>query len=341
MSKSSRYSSSLRPAPPPTMTSSSTSIVDLLSDTGSDSDVQIVAPSWDYIAKASTSYKVADALLTGRKYGSPALDDQRNLLASFLGHPGKDYFTGERVTQFNQVAAQLKATHSATTSTLKKNWNLTYVVEKLALMLCLVQKEDMEKKVPAASMPKSTRSSSKNKSTKKSATKKSTNLHRAIHNLKKVYNPVYTKYQEAKKADANKKNKTPSLNHQKSGLRLQDSVQFRRSDACLSNCPVCNHGNTMALSKHSDTNAENERRRREAGNDSFEGVSIMVGCYCFQLQSGNEDDCPCQVVFEEKNRQAIALATARNKARENGRQCKCVLSCIFICLSTIYCSYTL
>eukprot|EP00985_Skeletonema_marinoi_P015182 scaffold7781_cov105-Skeletonema_marinoi.AAC.1 len=30
------------------MTSSSTSIVDLLSDTGSDSDVQIVAPSWDY-----------------------------------------------------------------------------------------------------------------------------------------------------------------------------------------------------------------------------------------------------------------------------------------------------
>lgn len=170
----------------------------------------------------------------------------------------------------------------------------------------------------------------------------------------KVYTPVHTKYEEATKAEANKKNRTPSLNYQKTGLRLQDSIQFKRSEACLSNCPVCNHKNTMALSNHSEVNAENERRRRQAGGDSFEAISAQVGCYCYQLQSCSGDDCalceslleqnpnadldkhehrcPCQVTFEEKNRQSIALSIAKNNARESKQPCKCALSCMIIYL---------
>jgi hypothetical protein len=64
-------------------------------DSGSDSDVQIIAPSWDATAKGSSHYRVAFAILKGRSHGSPTptLDTQRNHLKSFMGQPGGDYFT--------------------------------------------------------------------------------------------------------------------------------------------------------------------------------------------------------------------------------------------------------
>lgn len=107
-------------------------------DSGNDSDVQIIAPSWDATAKGSSHYRVAFAILKGRSHGSPTLDTQRNHLKSFMGQPGGDYFTGQRVTQFNEVVNQLKVTWSKTASTLNKNWNGTYAAEKLALILCLI-----------------------------------------------------------------------------------------------------------------------------------------------------------------------------------------------------------
>jgi hypothetical protein len=62
-------------------------------DSGNDSDVQIIAPSWDATAKGSSHYRVAFAILKGRSHGSPTLDTQRNHLKSFMGQPGGDYFT--------------------------------------------------------------------------------------------------------------------------------------------------------------------------------------------------------------------------------------------------------
>ena len=86
-----------------------------------------------------------------------------------------------------------------------------------------------------------------------------TDLHRAVIKSKKVYESCLAKHVKFVKVEANKKFLTPSLDYQKTGACMQDSVPFKRSQACPSKCPGRGHFNTMALVRQIDMNAGNQQ----------------------------------------------------------------------------------
>ena len=108
-----------------------------------------------------------------------------------------------------------------------------------------------------------------------------TDLRHAVIKFKKMYEPCLAKHGDFVKAEANKKFRTPSLDYQKTGARMQDSVPFKRSQASPSECPGCGHFNTMALVQKSGVNGGNQCKRDAAlandGDGKFQGESTIVG----------------------------------------------------------------
>ena len=128
----------------------------------------------------------------------------------------------------------------------------------------------------------------------KNQLKKMMDLRRAIINSKKVYESCLAKHIKFVKAEANSKFRIPSLDYQRTGVRMQNSVSFKRSQACPTECSGCAHFNTMTLVQQSDVNVGNQCKKDAAvangGDGKFQGGSAIVGCYCFQsgypLKSG-------------------------------------------------------
>ena len=302
------------------MNSTKDTAIDLAGDDSDTSSVVIIDKPWDATVQETAEYKSLYQLFHGRKHGSPSSDKQHEILTSFMNQPGGDHFTGRRKKLFDEISKSLKDTHSTNKSTLKKRWPLSYTSAKLALIMLLIQEEKTEK----ASQPSRTsaRASSSTGGTK------STALNKAVTKLLQVYTPVRRKFDEAALADQNKISRTPSLDYQKNGPRVQDGFQFNQSKAFLTECPVCHHTNTMSVSNNEEVNAENERRRQAAGGDGkFTALSIQSACFCHQVAAMNVNDggdnepCPCQVRFDEDKRHAIALAIARNEERSKNK-CK-------------------
>ena len=81
------------------------------------------------------------------KNGVPIL---QNLLVSFKDQPGKDFFAaGPRRSQLHDVKEQLKASYKAVKSQRDKQWKNEYNAQKLALLVFLIHREELERK-PAA-----------------------------------------------------------------------------------------------------------------------------------------------------------------------------------------------
>ncbi len=321
------------------MASTNNNTVDLTgTPSGNDSDCEIVDLPWDKLAEEKGWYKTAVQLLSGRKFGSPTIPAQIELLTEIMKQQGRDHFTGDREYLFDKIAAQLKSTHSNKKSTLHRSWNGTYCSQKLALIIGLA---DAEKKHKATS----TKPKAAVTRQKKKGQAKATELDRVISRVEKMYNDMYTKYEEQEKKDANKKHRTPSLDYQKTGQRKQDSVLFDPKKACKSACPVCGHMNTMPIDDQEEVNRENEKRRREADGEPFKGISATVGCFCYAQDHCSGDDCGtcaaylesdptvdlsttahqcvCQVIFSEHHRYSIARSTAMNKAKEEKKKATC------------------
>jgi len=180
---------------------------------------------------------------------------------------------------------------------------------------------------------------------KKKPKPKSNALRRAIRKLKEVYHPILRRYDSAQRAERNRVHKTPTLDYQKTGTRVQDTIDFDPARADPVACPVCGHRRTMPVpGADAAANAANERRRAEAqadGDSAFVGASAVHACFCCKEVCCGEDDgtgcrtceaaiaadpsvelkrteckCQCQVKFEEMHRHAIALAVERNKRKQ-------------------------
>ena len=100
--------------------------------------------------------------LQGEKYGVPNNDALQNLLVSFKDQPGMDYFAaGPRRSQFRDVAEQLKASYKAVKSQRDKQWKKEYNAQKLALLVFLIRREELERKPAAVAASVTTRGAKK------------------------------------------------------------------------------------------------------------------------------------------------------------------------------------
>ena len=304
--------------------------------------VEIVEESWYDKVQKTDSYKTKFEILKGTAYGSPKQAAKQEYLVDFMKEKGKTFFSSkELANRYDEVAGQLKATHSKTKSTLMRDWSAKFCAEKLAILLCLEEQEMKKKTATAASSATAaTRSKKKKKAPQVNA------LKRNYAKLTAVYKKCYKSYTEKKKVDAGKKARTLSLDLQKTGTRIQDSHTFVQGKALPDPCPQCGHCNTMAVGIMTPeaAAAENERLRMASTDGKFKAVSFQAACFCCKTPCTGEDGddglttdcelclaemaqdtslalqdteckCQCQATFMEVDRRKIALAVAKNKSR--------------------------
>ena len=280
-----------------------------LTNNASDSDSVQDVTTWELMVKTYPLYKQAVSILSGRLFSAPTLPTLQDTLALFKGHPAKDFFDqGARRQHFNEVKLQIESSYKKSKTALSKSWKKPYVAEKLASLVVLYKLEMFDKKKKNENRkPAATRGN------KKGGALTRTELRRAFVRLEKLFDPCYNKYIEHEKVELNKKRRTPSLDYQKSGQRLQDVVPFRLDDVDKEECPVCHHKRTMCIESKEETNAYNANARNLAmagdGDGTFCGKSSKIGCYCFEEGKG----CYCQVVFDSHQRFNIALAIRKNE----------------------------
>ena len=212
------------------------------------------------VIKASQDYHDAVEYIGTKKFGGPKnVDEMKRLLKMFMGKPAGEYFSEDRMEAFAQV--QLSITASSRN---KKNWNRSTMPADLAMIFLLSEAED-RREVPVCLCYENC--------------KKKHPLEKAVEDLRQVCVLARSAYIRLKQAEENRKAKIPkSLDHQKSGQRIQDSIRFNSRKADADPCPNCGHYNTMAVESQKSVNAENEKRRKKAGNGKFDGVSCKKAC---------------------------------------------------------------
>ena len=114
------------------------------------------------------------------------------------------------------------------------------MADKLAMLLVLRKQADDAKKSRASIR----------------ATTPMNELKRAFAELKRVFSPCYVIYLEEVQRQANVKHRTPLLNYQNSGKRLQDlfPFAFAKKDCAACPSPRCGHKSTMECGSHSVAN---------------------------------------------------------------------------------------
>ena len=313
-----------------------------------DSDDERVQEGWFPEMEGSRAYKDAVLVLSTRKYckhqGKPLdLADLQTLLAKFLNEPAPDHFSGARKKKFNDLKAKLLSTYSNVTSTRSKKWPRAYVASMLA-GLVLLSREEKEAK-GRAQRPTSTRTSRHKKSPMKSSS-----LDKKFKYLHAIFDESHIIFSQERLVERNKKHKTPSLSHQLSGNRMQDSFAFDPKKLLVDACAVCGHRSMMRLDDIAVVDAENNRRRAAAsahgGDGKFEAITSVIGCNCYRMDpcigapdgtgcgvceaivaSAEEQNikvdlekepckCVCQVKYEQQHHRAIALAIEKNRINE-------------------------
>ena len=162
-------------------------------------------------------------------------------------------------------------------------------------------------------------------------------MKRAFAKLYAAYGKSLQSYLETKRAEANKSVRLPSLDRQLTGTLLQYKFPWNQRKKDANGCPCCQHTSTMAVESNADVNAKNRELRTKAsangGDGKFTAASALHGCYCYfnncrGHRAGFTDrgpgvcgfdcvicDCDCKCVFQEHNRQKIAVGIAREKTR--------------------------
>ena len=175
----------------------------------SDLEVQDIT-LWDVAVKSEVPYKDAYEIFKGRKYSVPNNDALKNLLVSFKDQPGKDFFAaGPRRLQFRDVTEQLKASYKPVKSQRDKQWKKEYNAQKLAFLVFLICREELERKHVAVAASVATCGTKK----KGGGPAEMADLRRAVIKFEKVYEPCLAKHVEFVKAEANKKFRTPLLDY--------------------------------------------------------------------------------------------------------------------------------
>ena len=309
-----------------------------------DDEVQVVV-QWDAHLKLSPVYEPAFDIFNGKVHKSPPIDTKRTMLLNIVSRRLEEYFLRgtSQATDFEKLKKQC---HAGWTSALGRNrvWTMPYTAEKLGLLLVLREQVNSEKKVRACS-PRKGRASATN------------DLKRAFAKLYAAYGKSLQSYLETKRAEANRSVRLPSLDRQLTGTLLQYKFPWNQRKKDANGCPCCQHTSTMAVESNADVNAKNRELRTKAsangGDGKFTAASASHGCYCYSnncrghragfgcsecMRKYSDDGetpidrgpgvcgfdcvicaCDCKCVFQEHNRQKIAVGIAREKTRLEGQ----------------------
>ena len=200
-----------------------------------DNEVTVVTRR-DTELRKKGSYKIAVSILSGRKYGAPSLAVMREWLEEIVHQPFQDFFlnNSEQAKSFDDLKKVSVFKCTSKTARFRK-WTVDFVSDKLALLIELNQQVVNEKTVREKETGRVGHAPPKTK------------LRRAILKLVKEYSESRRLYDEDQRLLENGLMKTPSLNQQKSGTRLQDAFIFDPTMSDLTACPVCHHVSTQIL----------------------------------------------------------------------------------------------
>ena len=175
---------------------------------------------WDTELHKKGSYKIAANILSGRKFGAPSLAVMREWLDVIVHQPFQDFFlnNSEQAKSFDDLQKMSVFKCTSKTAHFRK-WTVDFVSDKLALLIELNQQVVNEKTVREKETGRVGHAPPKTK------------LRRAILKLVKVHD-------EDQRLLKNGLMKTPSLNLQKSGTRLQDAFILDPGQ-CPYNCSTC------------------------------------------------------------------------------------------------------
>ena len=178
------------------MTSASIPLVDL----SEDNEVTVVT-RWDTELRKKGSYKIADSILSGRKFGAPCLAVMREWLDVIVHQPFQDFFlnNSEQAKSFDDLKRVSVFTCTSKTARFRK-WTVDFVSDKLALLIDLNQQVVNKKTVREKETGRVGHAPPKTK------------LRRAILKLVKVYSESCRLYDEDQRLLKNGLTKTPSLN---------------------------------------------------------------------------------------------------------------------------------
>ena len=115
------------------------------------SDVEEVI-MWDHSLRSSKTFQRAVLILAGRKFKSPSLEAQSQLLLLFLDKPSSNYFKSRssQAITFNKIQDACKPGWQSEASR-KKKWSVCFVAEHLAFLLVLQKQVEKEKDIQEAS----------------------------------------------------------------------------------------------------------------------------------------------------------------------------------------------
>jgi hypothetical protein len=222
---------------------SSGGIVDHGRDSSVDSDVEEIV-KWDCDLRALKTFLTAALILASCKYNYPKLDVQQKNLLNLIDQLAMHYFRLGllQVMAFREIKILCNAGGKMETLR-KKNWTISFVIEKLALLLVLWSKTEKEKELceneqaAQSALAKSA----------KSRTPKATTLKRAFWKFWNTHQLLLKLYLKLEKDRKNVVHCTSSLCYQLTGARAQDHVPWSKWPKYESCCPVCLHPSTIQL----------------------------------------------------------------------------------------------
>ncbi len=93
---------------------------------------------WDHELCGTKTFSTGFLILSGRRFDSPSLEEQRKILLNFINQPSHDYFLSRspQARAFEELKLVCKLGWKNETSR-KKKWNVRFVAEHLALLLVL------------------------------------------------------------------------------------------------------------------------------------------------------------------------------------------------------------
>ena len=258
-------------------------------DSDVDSDVEILPESWETKLQKTKLYKTALSIFSSKKFNSPKLDVKRQLLLKFRGHQATDFFRqeSEYKTAFEAIEKAIReSSHGKTVSYRNKTWTQPFCANHLAMLISI---RTFEKKLQEESKVSS-------------LCRGMTPLKRVFIALEKIYNPSLKLFEIEQVRQSNVKHRTPTLNYQNSGKRIQDTLPFSAKDVDKNACPVCLHSFTMTVG-NAEANTKNQELRTATAGEKFDAVSAVHACYCYSIDCHGDPNgigCPfCEALAKK------------------------------------------
>lgn len=333
-------------------------VVELDQDS-SDDEVQLVEDPLKRLQEMN-AFQVASDILSGRKYQSPSVAEQRVMLSNIVAEKGENYFPlrSKELSEFNAIKQKVNSGWKTTTAR-DKMWTVLFVAKHLSMLLIIYKSVKDSRTKAASTTTRNTRSGKGDGGGKKKAAQSNDKLKRLLKAVYKKYETCHRLHEEAEAAALNKKHRTPSLQYNLGGRRPQDLVPWGTHAHDWVNCPVCLNNTTQALENVADVNAENENARARLQRDPnwdgrFTGKSATHGCYAHEFDCNGDPtgkgcpeceekvkngvlpspnaqpgDCPfscnacasdCCVSFSNCHRQTIANSIVKTKEQEEKKQ---------------------